>query len=181
MQHQDRFEIDYFDIQFKTNDDGAQERRYEKLFRRTMLPTRPSQVNAATFLLAHLRIVSRSSSGSINVGGLITSLVVALGLEHELEPIPTLLGSTALDINVIMLPDPIRIDMRDNRNWIFEVEDSEDDDANQFPHKDGVDIDIESIWDEPPPPPPHSPHIPVSPAHITRFAADHFVGTSSRH
>lgn len=76
-----------------------------------------------------------------------------------------------------------RIDVHDNRNRTFDVEDIEDEDANQLTPKDGVDIDMEPIGNNPPPPPPptHSPHIPVSPTHTTRFTADHFAGTSSVH
>lgn len=40
MHHQNRFRVNYFDIQFKDNDDGAQRRRYKKLFCREILPTR---------------------------------------------------------------------------------------------------------------------------------------------
>ncbi|KAI5413129.1 hypothetical protein KIW84_057657 [Lathyrus oleraceus] len=115
-------------------------------------------VNATTFFLSHLRTVSRASSGTIVVGGLVTYLVIALDLEAELEPLPTLLGSSALDIIVchsqyivrekspdkytlmiahreiaiIIMSGPRRIDVHDNRNRIFDVEDIEDKDANQL-------------------------------------------------
>lgn len=102
----------------------------------------PCQVNVATFMLAHLRMVSRASSGTIVVGDLITSIVIALDLEVELNPFPTVLSSFILDIiachsqyiirakssdiytlmiahheiTSIVLSDPRHIDMHDNLN-----------------------------------------------------------------
>lgn len=49
-------------------------------------------------MLAHIKYVSRATIGSIVVGGLITSLAIAMGLKAELEPFHALLGSSALNI-----------------------------------------------------------------------------------
>lgn len=137
---------------------------------------------------------------------MITSLVDALGLEHELKPLPSILGSFTLDIAAchseyiirakspdrytlmidhreiasILLRDPRHIDVHDNHNWIFDVEDNKDEEANQLPPEGGANIDMDLIWNDPPTPPP-SPHIHVSPVRIIHFFANHFVGTFFGH
>lgn len=84
------------------------------------------------------------------------------------------------EIARIVLPDPRRINVHDNRNWIFEVEDNKDEEANQLPPEGGANIDMDPIWNYPPTPP-HSPHIHVSPVRTIHFFADHFVATFFGH
>ncbi|KAI5390231.1 hypothetical protein KIW84_075509 [Lathyrus oleraceus] len=109
-------------------------------------------------MLTHLKSVSRAPTRSIVVGGLITSLAIVMGLEAELEPLHSLLGSSTLyiaachsqynvrskipgrytlmidlrEISIIVVLDPRRIDVRDECNWIFDIDDSKDEKANQL-------------------------------------------------
>ncbi|KAI5428678.1 hypothetical protein KIW84_033613 [Lathyrus oleraceus] len=130
--------------------------------------------------------VSRSSSGSIVVGDLITSLVVSLGLEHELHPYSAFLGYFALDIAACRSQYIVRAKRPGRYTLMIAHRDNKDEGVNQLLPEDGAYIDMELIRDDPPPddpPPPsnHSPHIPVSPTHTTHFSADHFAGTSFGH
>lgn len=109
---------------------------------------RPRWIHSAAFMLAKMQKIATATTGAIAIGGLITSLAIAMGLENEvatLDPIP---ATTPLDQNSclaqklikykgqseyflmiksqeipsIVLPNPDRINVQDERNWLFPMD-----------------------------------------------------------
>lgn len=59
---------------------------------------KPSQVNLATFIIAHMKIISKAKRCNIVIGGVVTSIALAMGLEAEVATLHPLSGIIALNI-----------------------------------------------------------------------------------
>ncbi|KAI5417479.1 hypothetical protein KIW84_042185 [Lathyrus oleraceus] len=107
-------------------------------------------VACGNFLLCGLSNVTRSSEGVIHVGGIITQIVIALGLSRKLLHLTTFCGYTILDIDFCLtrglirrspfnprqfrllidseaihyftLPDPMMTSVHDPANWSYALE-----------------------------------------------------------
>ena len=106
------------------------------------------RIHTTAFMLANMQATAKAAKGAIVIGGLITSLALALGLESELANLVPLEDGTPLNLHSclhqnfvqvkgqtqfylmirnelvrsIVLPNKERIDVRNENKWLFDLE-----------------------------------------------------------
>lgn len=106
-------------------------------------------INSAAFLLSSLDKIANSTRGYILVGGKITHIALALGLNNQIENLVLIHGHNLIDIEHclnkslvrregsnefkiligrevvyhIVIPDPKRMSVHNHENWLYRLED----------------------------------------------------------